>query len=150
MLSQDDRPLGLAPLDSVGTSLNRLKGHLGLVTLKGHQLIYPFDYLFLNGENRGIKVAGKSCPRDTLPNNCSAAITRDRLKIVIHQSSEGDCSTVPRSPLKRGNGGTVWTLLSVVFRGIARNSCGTAEQLDIYFSFNCDQCVIAISAVSNQ
>ena len=43
----------------------------------------------------------------------------------------GDCSTVPRSPLKRGNGGTVWTLLSVVFRGIVRNSCGTAEQLDI-------------------
>jgi hypothetical protein len=84
MLCQDNRELGLAPLDSVGTSLNRLKGHLGLVTLKGHQLIDPFDYLFLNGKNRGIKVAGKSCPRDTLPNNCSAAFTRDRLKITIH------------------------------------------------------------------
>jgi hypothetical protein len=47
-----------------------------------------------------------------LPNNCSAAFTRDRLKIAIHQSSEGDCSTVPRSPLKRGNGGTVWPVLS--------------------------------------
>jgi len=49
MLSQDDRPLGLAPLDSVGTSLNRLKGHLGLVALKGHQVVDPFNYLFLNG-----------------------------------------------------------------------------------------------------
>ena len=50
---------------------------------------------------------------------------------MIHLFLLGDCSTVPRSPLKRGNGGTVWTLLSVVFRAIVRNSCGTAEQLDI-------------------
>ncbi len=49
MFSQDDRPLGLAPLDSVGTSLNRLEGHLGLVALKGHHLVDPFDYLFLDG-----------------------------------------------------------------------------------------------------
>jgi hypothetical protein len=68
MLCQDNRELGLAPLDSVGTSLNCLKRYLGLMTLKGHQLIDPFNYFFLNGENRGIKSAGKSCPRDTLPN----------------------------------------------------------------------------------
>ena len=49
MLSQYDRPLGLAPFDSIGTSLNRLKGHLGLVALKGHQFVDPFDYLFLDG-----------------------------------------------------------------------------------------------------
>jgi hypothetical protein len=84
MLCQDNRELGLAPLDSVGTSLNRLKGHLGLVTLKGHQLIDPFDYLFLNGENRGIKSAGKSCPRDTLPNQASAPSAIDGFEILVH------------------------------------------------------------------
>jgi len=35
------------------------------VTLKGHQLIDPFDYLFLNGKNRGIKVAAN--PAQEIP-----------------------------------------------------------------------------------
>ena len=84
MLCQYDRKLRLAPLDSVGTSFNCLKGNLGLVTLKGHQLIDPFNYLFLNGENRGIKSAGKSCPRDTLPNQGSAPSAIDGFEILVH------------------------------------------------------------------
>ena len=72
MLSQYDRPLGLAPFDSIGTSLNRLKGHLGLVALKGHQFVDPFNYLFLNGEDRGIKSASKASPTYPCPNEGSA------------------------------------------------------------------------------
>jgi hypothetical protein len=51
------------------------------VTLKGHQIVDPFDYLFLNGEDRGIKSAGKSCPRDTLPNQGSAPSAIDGFEI---------------------------------------------------------------------
>lgn len=68
MLSQDDRGLGLAPLDSVGTSLNRLERHLGLVALESHQVVDPFDYLFLNREDRGIKSASKASPTYPCPN----------------------------------------------------------------------------------
>lgn len=86
MFCQDDRGRILAPLDSVGASLHRLKGHLGLEAFIAHHATDPLEYLFLDSQDRGIKTASKACPRDTLPNHRATLLAINRFEILIHLS----------------------------------------------------------------
>ena len=49
--------------------------------------------------------------------------------MFVHLFLSGDRSTVPRSPLKRGNGGTVWSGVSRLTVPRLTERFGTAERL---------------------
>jgi len=134
MVGEDVNVLLTLSLNPKKASLDGLKGDGGAVALIGLATLKNGNQLFFNGQGLFIQPLGKASPGDTFPNNCSAAPAIYRFEVFIHKANHSKILTVPTvpcSPLKRGNTGTVWSGVSLLFRGMARNSCGTPEQLDI-------------------